>query len=47
VAAWIIVLVILAVVAFSYYQFSEANKAKANLKKELEKSDAMLKALKP
>jgi uncharacterized protein (UPF0212 family) len=45
VAAWIIALVILALVALFSYQINEANKAEANAKKELNKSDAMIKAL--
>ena len=40
-------LVILALVALFSYQANEANKAEANLKKELNKSDALIKALKP
>jgi hypothetical protein len=46
-AAWIIARVILGVAALFYYQINEANKAEANLKKELDKSDAMIKALQP
>jgi RNA polymerase subunit RPABC4/transcription elongation factor Spt4 len=46
-AAWIILVVILAIAALFYYQIDPANNAEANLKKELDKSDAMIKALKP
>jgi predicted amidophosphoribosyltransferase len=46
VIAWIVAIALLGCAVLFYYQINEADKARANLKRELEKSDAMVKALK-
>ena|SRR6266568_2761699 len=47
VAAWVVAIVIITLGAVIYYQIDQANKAEAALRKELDKSDRMIKALKP
>jgi hypothetical protein len=46
VVAWIVAAAILAFFGLVYYQISEANKAYAELQKQNEKADRMIKALK-
>jgi RNA polymerase subunit RPABC4/transcription elongation factor Spt4 len=47
VAAWIIAIVIIALGVLFYYEINESNKAFAELRKQNEKADRMIKALKP
>ena len=47
VVAWIIAIVIIALGVLFYYQINESNKAFAELQKQNEKADRMIKALKP
>ena len=47
VVAWIVASVIIALGARFYYQIDQANKAKAALRKEMDKADKMIRALKP
>jgi hypothetical protein len=47
VLAWIIAIVIVALAVLFYYQIDQANKAEAAFRKEMDKADRMIKALKP